>query len=59
LYDSGTPRSRGIIHHPFDDASVSVLIPDDVSKRKTGLDHHSISIEVMFQLSGCNQDDID
>jgi hypothetical protein len=39
--------------------SISVLIPNDVPKRKTGLDHHPISIKVMFQLSGYNQDGVD
>jgi hypothetical protein len=39
--------------------SISVLVSDDVPKQKIGLDHHPISVEVMFQLLRCNQDDID
>jgi hypothetical protein len=38
---------------------ISVLVPDDVPKRKIGPGHHPISVKVMFQLSGCNQDSVD
>jgi hypothetical protein len=39
--------------------SISVLILNDVSQWEISLNHHPISIEVMFQLLGCNQYDVD
>jgi hypothetical protein len=38
---------------------ISILVLDDVPKQKIGLDHHPIFVEVIFQLSGCNQDGVD
>jgi hypothetical protein len=32
---------------------------NDVSQWEISLDHHPISVEVMFQLSGCNQYGVD
>jgi hypothetical protein len=39
--------------------SVSVLISNDVCQWEISLDNHPISVEVVFQLLGCNQDGID